>query len=167
MARETPHRTPSAAGISVRPAVHGDLPAIVKMRDALNALELTGSPHAPIQRLSVDEFTTLWGSTLDDGLYCWRIIESEGKPIGFGLIYILPKSRPPAAFLHWAYLDPAHRRRGLGQLLLDHLIGWARGQGAGHIELQFIEGNEAARRFWAKTGFRPYAHKCVYYIDPV
>jgi GNAT superfamily N-acetyltransferase len=150
----------------VRPARLGDLPNLVAMRDALNALELTASPHAPIQRLSLDEFTALWGATLDDPTHCWRIVESLDQPIGFGLVYLLPKSRPLGAFIHWMYLDAAHRRAGLGRLLFDHLAAWALAQGASRIELQFIEGNLGAQQFWARMGFRPYAQKCVCYLGP-
>ena len=151
--------------VVIRPARREELPAIVAMRDALNALELRGSPHAPIQRLTADEFAAAWGATFDDPGHHWVLVEAGALPVGFGLIYLLPKTNPPGAFIHWAYLDPAHRRLGLGQRLLDDLVGWARGQGARRIELQFIEGNEAARRFWTKAGFRPYAQKCVYYLD--
>src|SRR5262249_23561037 len=62
------------AGVALRPARRDDLPAIVAMRDALNALELAGSPHAPIQRLTVDEFAALWGPTFDDPRHCWRVV---------------------------------------------------------------------------------------------
>jgi GNAT superfamily N-acetyltransferase len=152
--------------IAIRPARLEDLPTLVTMRDALNALEREGCPHAPIQRLSLDEFTALWGGTLYDRQHCWRIVEQLGKPIGFALVYLLPKSRPLGAFLHWAYLQPEQRRQGLGRVLLDHLVEWMRGQGAVRIELQFIEGNEGARQFWTKVGFRPYAQRCVCYVEP-
>jgi hypothetical protein len=33
------------------------------------------------------------------------------------------------------------------------------------VELQFIDGNSIAERFWTKMGFRPYARKCVKYLD--
>jgi GNAT superfamily N-acetyltransferase len=164
----TSRRKPAVpAPVSVRPATARDLPAIVAMRDALNALELSGSPHAPIQRLTLEEFTALWGGTLDHPAYCWRVVEAEHRPIGFGLIYLMtPRTQPPGAFVHWAYLDPSYRRQGLGRLLLDHLLDWARGQGANRVELQFIEGNQAAQRFWTKVGFHTYARKCVHYLSP-
>jgi GNAT superfamily N-acetyltransferase len=165
----TPQKPASTAlsAASLRSASRTDLPLLVAMRDQLNALELTGSPHAPIQRLSVEEFTAVWGHTLEDPGYCWRIVEVNGRPVGFGLIYLMtPRTQPLGAFVHWAYLDPAVRREGLGQLLLDHLLDWARRQGANRVELQFIEGNELARRFWMKVGFQPYARKCVRYLSP-
>jgi GNAT superfamily N-acetyltransferase len=150
----------------IRPASRADLAAIVAMRDALNALELSGSPHAPIQKLSLDEFAALWGESFADPSHAWRIVEWAGQPVGFGLIYLLPKTRPLGAFIHWAYLDPAQRRAGLGKKLFDHLAGWARARGAVRIELQFIDGNEGARQFWARMGFRSYASKCVCYLKP-
>ena len=151
----------------IRPATAADLPAVVALRDALNALELAGSPHAPIRRLSVDEFAAAWGPTLDDPAYCWRVVEADGRLVGFGLIFLQASPTTlPGAFVQWAYLEPAYRRQGLGELLFGQLLAWARRAGAERVELQFIEGNAAAERFWAKMGFRPYARKCVRYLSP-
>ena len=148
-------------GFTIRPARPGDLPAIVRLRDSLNALERAGCPHAPQQRLTLDAFTARWGGTLPDPRYGWRVAEADGAAVGFGLIYLLPDVTPPAAFLHWAYLEPAHRGHGKGRRLFAELAGWARGQGAGRIELQFIDGNDTAAAFWTRLGFRPYARRCV------
>lgn len=166
MKPESATRVPSNDPVVIRPARVADLPAIVAMRDALNDLERSNCQHAPIQRLSLDEFTAQWGQTLDDPGHCWRIVESAGRPIGFGLIYLLPRTRPIGAFLHWAYLDAAYRGEGLGRHLFDHLVEWARSKGSKRIELQFIEGNEGGRLFWDRMGFRPYARKCVCYLEP-
>lgn len=161
----TAPQVPTTGPFLIRPATAADLPAIVAMRDALNALELAGSPHAPIVRLTVDEFAAVWGPTLDDPGHCWRVVEVDGRLVGFGLIFLTtPRTVPPGAFVQWAYLDPTCRRQGLGRLLFDQLSAWAQSMGANRIELQFIEGNVSAERFWAKTGFRPYARKCVKYL---
>ncbi|HXG12470.1 MAG TPA: GNAT family N-acetyltransferase [Gemmataceae bacterium] len=157
---------PGPGPVIIRPATAADLPAIVAMRDALNDLERAGCPHAAIQRMTLEEFTAVWGGTLASPTHCWRIVEAGGRPVGFGLIYLVfPQTRSPGAFLHWAYLDPAYRRQGLGRALLDHLLDWARAAGAQRVELQFIDGNEAAERFWTKAGFRPFARKCVRYWE--
>jgi GNAT superfamily N-acetyltransferase len=149
----------------LRPAIAEDLPAIVAMRDRLNALELVGCPHASIQKLTLAQFVSLWGPTLSHGDYCWRVVEADAKVVGFGLIYLSqPRIDPPAASLHWAYLEPAYRRGGLGQRLVDELLAWARARRAGRVELQFIDGNVIAERFWSKMGFEPYARKCVRYF---
>ncbi len=153
---------PPTDSFHIRAAARTDLPAIVAMRDALNALERAGCPHAVLRRLTLEEFTALWGHTFDDEAYCWRIVETAGRPVGFGLIYLLtPRTDPPAAFVHWAYLTEGTRRQGRGRALFAHLLEWARGRGAGRVELQYIDGNEGAREFWERMGFRPYARKCV------
>jgi GNAT superfamily N-acetyltransferase len=154
------------ASVGVRPATTDDLPAIVAMRNDLNALELSACPHAAIQRMTLEQFTTHWGRTIGDPDHCWLIVEAGRQPAGFGLIYLTtPRIEPPPAFIQWAYLAAPHRRRGAGRMLFDHMADWARTKGAGRIELQFIEGNEPAERFWTKVGFRPYARKCVLYLD--
>lgn len=135
------------------------------MRDDLNALELRGSPHAPIQRLSLAEFDAHWGATLCDPRYCWRIVELDEQPVGFGLIYLTaPLTKPALAFLHWAYLAESARRAGLGSALVENLLAWAKSQGADRVELQFIDGNVQAEAFWTQKGFRPYARKCVHQL---
>ena len=152
--------------MAIRAATVSDLPAIVAMRDRLNVLERSGCAHASIIRLSLDQFTAMWKSSFDSPNHCWRIIEAEGRPVGFGLIYLTaPRTTPPSAYIHWAYLEEQYRRSGLGRKLLDELIAWAKQQGAGRIELQFIDGNQVAERFWTKMGFQPYARKCVHYLS--
>ena len=150
----------------IRAAIVSDLPAIVAMRDKLNVLERSGCPHASIVPLTLEQFTAMWGRTFDSPDHCWRIVEADRQPVGFGLIYLTtPRTTPPGAYIHWAYLEEDQRRSGLGRMLLEHLTDWAKQRGAGRIELQFIDGNQVAEQFWTKMGFRPYARKCVYYLS--
>lgn len=150
------------SNISIRPAKPEDLPNIVAMRNALNRLELAGCPHASITRLTLEEFIAHWGPTMGEADYCWRIVEEAGKPIGFGMLYLLKPRVPPfVGFVQWAYVEEGRRRAGVGRRLVDELFGWAKQNGAGRVELQFIDGNQIAERFWKKLGFEPYARKCV------
>lgn len=150
---------------TIRAATRDDLPAIVVMRDRLNALELAGSPHAPIQKLSLPEFTADWGGTFDSPNHRWLIVDRDARPVGFGLIYLIRQgANPPGGFIHWAYVEEECRGHGIGQALLDDMIAWARAQHANRIELQFIEGNHIAQQFWSKMGFEPFARKCVHYL---
>jgi diamine N-acetyltransferase len=164
MARES-SEVRAAGSISLRPATRADLPAIVALRNELNDLERSGCAHAPILRHSLEEFTSFWGHTFDSPQHCWRLVEEAGQPVGFGLIYLMPTTQSSGAYLHWAYLRPGQRQRGTGRRLFDELSGWARQKGAVRIELQFIAGNELAREFWTKVGFRPFASRCVHYLD--
>jgi GNAT superfamily N-acetyltransferase len=156
--------------MKINPAIRAgqvsDLPAIVRMRDELNALERAGCPHASIVPLTLEEFTTLWASSFDSPNHCWRIVEVDQRPVGFGLIYLTsPRTTPPGAYIHWAYLEEPFRRSGLGHALLQDLLDWAKQEGACRVELQFIDGNHIAERFWTKMGFRPFARKCVHYLN--
>src|SRR5262249_55432574 len=120
----------------IRAAKLSDLPAIVAMRDSLNVLERSGCPHASIIPLSLEQFTALWGSTFDSPSHCWRIVEVDHRPVGFGLIYLTsPRTTPPSAYVQWAYLEETQRRSGLGQKLFEQLTDWAKQQGASRIEL--------------------------------
>jgi GNAT superfamily N-acetyltransferase len=155
-----------AESLLIRPAELADLPAIVTMRDKLNRLELSGCKYAAIVPLSLDQFTAIWGSSFASPNHCWRVVEAQGRLVGFGLVYLLsPRTDPPGAYLHWAFVEEEYRRHGVGRRLLDELLTWAKQQGAGRVELQFIDGNVGAERFWTKMGFRPFARKCVYYLD--
>lgn len=50
-------------------------------------------------------------------------------------------------------VDPAHRSRGLGTVLLQGLCAWGRGVGAGHTYLQVMDRNAGARRLYERLGF--------------
>jgi GNAT superfamily N-acetyltransferase len=151
--------------VTLRPARARDLPAIVAMRDQLNDLERSGCPHAAIVPLTLDQFTAIWGPTFDSPTHCWQVIEGEGKLVGFGLIYLsTQRPAPLAAYIHWAYVEKEFRRSGVGQMLLKSLLKWARDRRAERVELQFIDGNGIAEKFWTKMGFQPFARKCVKYL---
>ena len=154
------------ASVRIRPAAVADLPAIVAMRDRLNELERAACPHAAIQPFTLEQFTTHWSPSMSNPNFCWRIVDADGRPVGFGLIYLLAPQLPrSAAYIHWAYLEESLRRRGCGRLLLDDLLAWAKSKGASRVELQYIDGNQAAERFWTKMGFRGFARKCVRYLE--
>ncbi|MBL8794645.1 MAG: GNAT family N-acetyltransferase, partial [Planctomycetia bacterium] len=131
----------------IRPATVQDLSAIVAMRDRLNDLERAGCPHAAIQPFTLEQFTAQWSASMSNPNFCWRIVEVEGRPVGFGLIYLnTPQVPRSAAYIHWAYLDDSLRRQGTGGRLLDDLLAWAKAKGAQRVELQFIDGNTGAER---------------------
>jgi GNAT superfamily N-acetyltransferase len=51
-------------------------------------------------------------------------------------------------------VDPAHRGKGVGRLLGEHVVGWARE--AGYRSMQFnavVETNTGAVRLWRSLGF--------------
>jgi ribosomal-protein-alanine acetyltransferase len=61
---------------------------------------------------------------------------------------------------------PEHRRRGVGQALLDWVIRVARRQGVPLLWLRVRESNRGARRFYRRLGFVERGRFAAYYQDP-
>lgn len=51
------------------------------------------------------------------------------------------------------WTDPAVRRSGVGRLLVDAVVGWARERGATHVSLWVTCGNTAAEGLYRSVGF--------------
>ena len=47
----------------------------------------------------------------------------------------------------------AHRRRGIGRLLLEQAVAWARDAGVSKLELHVFPWNEPAIRLYERFGF--------------
>ena len=62
--------------------------------------------------------------------------------------------RGPAGVLYDIVVDPAHRGRGIGRLLLDATLAALAARGAPRVVLSTAERNEPAQRLFARAGFR-------------
>jgi len=54
-----------------------------------------------------------------------------------------------------AFVQPQHRRRGVGSMLVAELCRFFVGQGIEDLSLRYVTGNEEAAGFWAALGFTP------------
>jgi ribosomal-protein-alanine N-acetyltransferase len=61
----------------------------------------------------------------------------------------------PAVHLVGMWVTPAARRTGAGRLLVEAVVGWARGTGAREVHLTVVDGNTAAQELYGRTGFAP------------
>jgi GNAT superfamily N-acetyltransferase len=52
------------------------------------------------------------------------------------------------------WVDPPFRRRGIGDVLIKHVLEWARGKGYRDVVLWVAEHNEDAERLYERNGFR-------------
>ena len=59
------------------------------------------------------------------------------------------------AYLCAMWVDPAQRRRGLGQLLVNAVKEWALSRGASTLKLWVTDSNSAAVAFYRSLGFEP------------
>ena len=60
---------------------------------------------------------------------------------------------------------PRHRRQGIGQVMLLHLLGLAESVGASVATLEVRVSNTSAQRLYQKYGFRPVGVRTRYYTD--
>jgi ribosomal-protein-alanine N-acetyltransferase len=61
---------------------------------------------------------------------------------------------------------PAHRRRGVGRLLLEHIVSLCRRRGVPLLWLRVRASNRGAYRFYRRMGFQARGRFQGYYVDP-
>lgn len=69
-----------------------------------------------------------------------------------------PDDPAPFAWIHDIYVKPQHRGAGVASMLMAEAERFARAEGALVLRLGVLDGNERARRLYAKRGFREYTH---------
>ena len=52
------------------------------------------------------------------------------------------------------WVDPGFRHQGIGALLVQRVIAWARDTGYSQVVLWVVDGNDSAERLYARHGFR-------------
>ncbi len=88
-------------------------------------------------------------------------VELNAKLVGYVLAYLVVDE------LHilTIAIDKPHRQKGLGEMLLKHLLECAVDLGAKQGWLEVRKGNIPAREFYAKFGFRQSFTRYNYYSD--
>ena len=81
-----------------------------------------------------------------------------GEVIGYSYAgvegYDYMSLRGPAGALYDIVVDPIHRGHGVGRMLLDATLATLKARGAPRVVLSTAEQNEAAKRLFARAGFR-------------
>ncbi|WP_207555679.1 GNAT family N-acetyltransferase [Intrasporangium flavum] len=86
------------------------------------------------------------------------VVLDRGVPVGLALLGVRATDAGRAAgergWVGGFGLAPSHRGRGLAAPLADALLDLARGSGVGHVRLEVLTPNVAARRTYERVGFR-------------
>ena len=84
----------------------------------------------------------------------------DGRIVGFGSLSIKSNLWNEAfvGFVDEMVVDEAHRGRGIGTQILDHLISWARDRGCNRIELDSAFHRKDAHAFYERRGFQSRAY---------
>jgi ribosomal protein S18 acetylase RimI-like enzyme len=88
---------------------------------------------------------------------CLVVATEDSKAVGFahGTLRFTPGylGGKLTGMVTHIYVLPEYRRNGTGDLLLDGLETWFKSKNVSSVDLQVIEGNESARKFWQKNGY--------------
>lgn len=116
-----------------------------------------------IERLS---FTTPWSKfafvhEIQFERSVFKVIRLGNKLVGYGgFWHALDEAHISNIAIH-----PDYRRRGLGKLLLTHLLEEAVARGAGKASLEVRHSNIAAQEMYKAFGFRVASIRKNYYLD--
>ena len=146
--------------IRIRRATSADLPTLGR----LGAL-LVGTHHAldpkrfiPATSRTAPGYASFLGSQLDEPEIAVLVAEQNDVVIGYAYAAVEDRDwmalRGPAGVLHDIIVDPEHRGRGAGRLLLDATLAFLRSRGAPQVILWTAARNAAAQRLFASVGFR-------------
>ena len=124
-------------GTNIRQAKLYDVPAISRIEQ--------GSFESP---WSADEITKDVMSK--DGSIYVAVIESDGEKAGYAEM----RTVAGEAQIYNIVIDRAFRGKGLGEMLLRHLIDKAKETGCSLVTLEVRGGNEAAMELYHKLGFK-------------
>ncbi len=98
----------------------------------------------------MDRSEKRWRSALEDRARF--VAESDGEVIG--TVGAGSSDVTGTAALTALWVAPAARGRGVGEALVDVVLGWAIDAGYEQVMLWVVEGNSAAESLYRRTGFR-------------
>jgi len=144
----------------VRRATRDDLRHIGRLGALLVAAHHEFDPRRflAVTSRTQDAYASFLGTQLDAPDAAVFVAEQNAEVVGYAYVavesYDYMALRGPAGVLHDIVVDPAHRRHGVGQQLLEAALAYVRSRGLSQIVLATAERNEAAQRFFASVGFR-------------
>ncbi len=150
----------SDPAVSIRPAQPGDLAAVARLGALLVRMHHDFDPRRFIAASprTADGYGSYIGTQLGERNVVVLVAEVEGEVVGYTYAGVEGHDwmalRGPAGVLYDIVVDPAHRGRGVGRLLLDATLEALEARGAPRVVLSTAERNEAAQRLFARAGFR-------------
>ncbi len=126
--------------------------------------EVASMTHDPMLAASVGAFHDNWMSWFnlnverDSGLVLFGL---DPEPAGFIAAYVSPpifgaEVYPLVGVIGLWWVDQPHRRRGVGQRLLEDAEGWLRAAGMKVVETHYMTAARNADALWREAGYAPY-----------
>ena len=81
--------------------------------------------------------------------------ELDGAPLGLALAELQrpPSGAPPVARIDLIYVEPDARGVGLGEIIADHVVSWARDAGARGVDALVLPGMREGKNFLESAGY--------------
>jgi|HubBroStandDraft_1064217.scaffolds.fasta_scaffold106731_2 GNAT superfamily N-acetyltransferase len=143
--------------ITVRKATIADLPTLLRFEQGVIGAERPMDPtiqDGPIHYYDLDKMLA------SPHIHLVVAEITPGILIGSGYARIDPSrhylKHTHHAYCGFMYVDPAHRGKGVNQLIIDALKTWAHAQGLTELRLDVYTTNDSAIRAYEKAGFTPY-----------
>ena len=149
------------APIVVRPAAAADVPALGRLGALLVKVhhDFDAARFIPAGPDTEQGYAQFLETQLDRPDAVVLVADAGGTVLGYSYAVLegldFMALRGPAGVLQDILVDPAHRRRGAGRLLLDAVLAALKALGAPQVVLSTAHRNEAAQRLFAAAGFRP------------
>jgi ribosomal protein S18 acetylase RimI-like enzyme len=105
-----------------------------------------------------EDYASFISTQLEDPDKTVLVADDNGDVIGYayaavdGYDYIA--LRGPAGVLHDVIVEPEHRGRGVGRLLVNAMLAFFKSRGIPRVVLSTAAQNDAAQRLFASMGFR-------------
>ena len=148
------------AGIEIRRATKADLAAVGRLGAMLVQTHHDFDPRRFIAATRHTEagYASFLGTQLDARDVVVLVAVDGGDVIGYTYAGVEGKDWMslcgPAGVLYDILVDPAHRGRGLGRMLLEATVAALTSRGVPQVVLSTADRNETAQRLFASAGFR-------------
>jgi ribosomal protein S18 acetylase RimI-like enzyme len=118
------------------------------LQDAPHAFGSTYAKESQLTDSDWNERAERWNGESGVGF----IAMDQGTACGIAGSF-LDQNDPTRAHLISMWTAPTHRQRGIGRLLVNDVLSWARGRNARILQLMVTSNNEPAIRFYQRLGF--------------
>jgi len=151
----------TAGEYRIRAATPGDVPAMVRMRLALQ--DHMAARTRSLWGMSEKRVANLprrYRERIADQAECVLVVDHlpSGAPVGMGSAAIHHHddyAPAQSGGIEDVWIDPEHRGKGLCRALFLRLLAFFEEQGVTDLLLRYADGNEEAKTVWTHYGFRP------------
>jgi GNAT superfamily N-acetyltransferase len=157
----SPVMEPLASSYAVRKASAGDLLAVVRLYER--------TPDLAADRLSSRQ-RAMWNRMMATKDLTVYLAETHQQAVGTATLLVMPHVTydcRPTAFIEAMVVAQAHRRRGVGRMLLGRLLDDARATACRKVQLLSHKrhGGDGAHDFYRSLGFTAEAEGFRLYLD--